>query len=401
MRLLLANQDPVGGAGEVDLDEIVTEPSRPLTELLEGWFGDGPLVQLLGGAVDAVSQVIVIIVVAAIAVLLLRRAIVRGVRRASSPDTPRGRRLRQRVGLLEEGRSVHSLRRAQRAEAMGALARSVVGLVVWTIAVFTILGTTFGINLGPLVAGAGIIGIAFGFGAQDLVKDFLSGVFMLIEDQYGVGDLIDVGEASGTVEAITLRTTRIRDVTGTLWHIPNGEIARVGNMSQEWSRALLDVRVSHGTDVDSVIALIEQVGVEMSQEASYREQFLDVPDVWGVEEIGPDAIDIRMVIKTQPAKQFAIARELRRRIKAAFDAAGVEIPVAQRSIRIRHPHEQRPDPPEVPAPIDPVAARHAIEHAVAGDRGPEVLEGQDLPDPPDPARTDDTSGADDGPDDGR
>jgi hypothetical protein len=209
-----------------------------------------------------------------------------------------------------------------------------VSVVIWTIVVITILGV-FGVNLGPLIAGAGIIGIAIGFGAQDLVKDFLSGVFMLLEDQYGVGDIIDAGEAAGVVEGVTLRSTRVRDVTGTLWHIPNGEIRRIGNMSQEWARALLDIGVAYGTDVDVASQLILRVATDMAHEDDYQEVFLDEPEIWGVENLGTDSVDIRLVIKTQPGQQYAIARELRRRIKRAFDTAEVEIPFPQRTVWLR------------------------------------------------------------------
>jgi small-conductance mechanosensitive channel len=396
---VLLAQDPTGTneGTSIDPEDIFTgDPSRPITELLAEWFGDGPLVELLGIAIDAIAQVLLIVVVASVALWLLRRAIDRGVARASDPDAPRGRRLRRRVGLSDSSPATFSARRAQRAEAIGALARSILGVVVWSIAVFTILGTTFAINLGPLVAGAGILGIAIGFGAQDLVKDFLSGVFMLIEDQYGVGDIIDVGEATGVVEGVTLRTTRIRDVTGTLWHVPNGEIARVGNKSQKWSRAILDVGVAYSTDIDTAIALIERVAVEMSEEDGYREQFLDAPDVWGVEALGADSVDIRLVIKTEPAKQFAIARELRRRIKAAFDTAGIEIPFPQRTLWLRRDQNAEV---AVPDPVEEERIERAAQAAAVGDRGPEVLEGQDLPEPP-PADEGPAGGSVDGSDDG-
>src|SRR5262249_14036331 len=125
----------------------------------------------------------------------------------------------------------------------------IVGVVVWTIAAFMILGE-LGLDLGPLLAGAGIAGVALGFGAQHMVRDFLAGIFLLIEDQFGGGDVIDAGPPSGTVEGVSRRTTRLRDVEGNVWHIPNGNIERVANKSQEWSRALLDIRVSYDTEID-------------------------------------------------------------------------------------------------------------------------------------------------------
>jgi small conductance mechanosensitive channel len=179
------------------------------------------------------------------------------------------------------------------------------------------------------------VGVALGFGAQDLVSDFISGMFMLLEDQYGVGDIIDAGEATGTVEGISLRTTRLRSVDGTLWYIPNGEIRRLGNMSQDWARALLDIGVAYDTDTDRASAIIERVAASMAEEEEYKGKFLDTPEVWGVERLAADAVEIRLVIKTTPGDQYAIARELRRRIKHAFDAEGIEIPFAQRTLWIR------------------------------------------------------------------
>ncbi len=198
--------------------------------------------------------------------------------------------------------------------------------VIWTIAVFLILGQ-FGVNLGPLIAGAGIVGVALGFGSQSLVKDFISGVFILIEDQFGVGDLVDVGEATGTVTAVSLRTTRLRAIDGTVWHVPNGEIRRVGNKSQHWSRALLDIQVAYGTDIPTARAVIKRVA-----DALWHEQpdtIIEEPEVWGVEQLGPNAIDIRMALKTKPSEQFEVGRQLRERINAAFEAEGIEIPSHQ------------------------------------------------------------------------
>jgi small conductance mechanosensitive channel len=324
------------GTGESIVERV--EPQRPVTELLEGWFGDGPVVQLVANSIDVVSQALIIALVAWVASLLVRRVIRRTVRRAGADpaDTsPARARVRRTLSFGDDTGATVSARRAQRAQALGAMAESISRAAIWSIALVTILGTTFGVNLGPLIAGAGIIGIALGFGAQGLVRDFLSGVSMLAEDQFGVGDTIDVGDATGVVEGVSLRTTRVRDVTGTLWHVPNGEIRRVGNMSQEWSRALLDIGIAYGTDIDAAAEIIGTVATDMAEEPEHRDSFLDAPEVWGVEDLGADSVAIRLVIKTQPGRQWAIARELRRRIKNAFDAAGIEIPFPQRTLWLR------------------------------------------------------------------
>lgn len=304
-----------------------------LMELLRRHIDNDFLLALIDTLLSPGLNILLILILASVASIVAKRLIARAVDRSKAPSDGRRNDLRRKIGLAE-GDPLDSLRRAQRAEAVGALARSIVSVVIWTLAVFMVLGQ-IGINLGPLIAGAGIIGVALGFGAQDLVKDFLSGVFMLAEDQYGVGDVIDAGAAIGVVEGISLRTTRVRDVTGTLWHLPNGEIARVGNMSQDWARALLDVGVSYGTDLEIASEIIQRVASEMAHDPEFEDHFLGEPEIWGVQDLGPDSVDIRLVIRTKPGEQWGIARELRRRIKTAFDVADVEIPFPQRTVWLR------------------------------------------------------------------
>jgi small conductance mechanosensitive channel len=273
---------------------------------------------------------------------LARRAIRRFV---ASFDDPGLRRtvalVRQRSpGALAEPGTDRAL---QRARTMGAVFRSVTTAAVWSVAALMVFAE-FDVNLGPLIAGAGIVGVALGFGAQSLVKDFLSGIFMLLEDQFGVGDVIDCGEATGVVEGVNLRTTRLRDVEGTVWHVPNGQIVRVGNKSQEWSRALLDVEVAYDTDVPAAIALIKQVADEVWHHEELASSVLDEPEVWGVERIGPDGIAIRLVVRTRPADQWMVLRELRQRLKAALDAAGIETAIP-RTVWVRPPGSVLPDGP--------------------------------------------------------
>jgi small conductance mechanosensitive channel len=216
----------------------------------------------------------------------------------------------------------------QRAETLAAVLRSLGRAVIWTVAGLTVLGE-FDINLGPLLAGAGIVGVAVGFGAQTLVRDFLSGVFMLIEDQFGVGDVIDAGEASGVVEGVSLRTTRLRDVEGTVWHIPNGEIKRVGNKSQEWSRAVLDIQVAHGTDLRRAEEVIKEVADRVWRDERWSASVIEEPEVWGVQGMGATGITIRLVVKTRPGDQDRVLRALRSAISDAFREAGIQVPVVQ------------------------------------------------------------------------
>jgi small-conductance mechanosensitive channel len=267
------------------------------------------------------ATALLILAVAWVANRLVRRSIRRLV---ASMSEDRGLAALRAPDALARTGEIPSLRRVQRAETVGALLASVASFGIWTLAGLMALGT-LGLDLGPLIAGAGIVGVAIGFGSQNLVRDFISGVFMLMEDQYGVGDVVDAGPATGTVEGVGLRTTRLRDVNGTLWHIPNGEIRRVGNRSQGWARALVDVEVAYSTDLDDTTRTIEQVAHDLYADAHWAPKILEPPEVWGVEELGPEGIRVRLVAKTRPLEQWKVARELRARLKVAFDQAGIEV----------------------------------------------------------------------------
>jgi small-conductance mechanosensitive channel len=234
-------------------------------------------------------------------------------------------------------------RRATRAETLGRLAKNVLGVAIWTIATFMILGE-FGFDLAPLIASAGIAGVALGFGAQSVVADFLSGVFMLFEDQYGVGDVVDLGEATGTVENVQLRVTRVRSVDGVVWYVRNGEVVRVGNMSQHWSRAILDIGVAYDADLPRVKELMLGAARDLAGEDDWSADVLDDPQVWGIEQLAADSVVVRLVLKVSPGRQFAVARELRERIKERFDAEGVEIPFPQRTVWVRPTAGDDPGP---------------------------------------------------------
>ena len=231
-------------------------------------------------------------------------------------------------------------RARQRAKTLGVLFKSIASAVVGVVTFMMLLGE-FDINLGPLIAGAGIVGVAVGFGAQSLVRDLLSGIFMLIEDQYGVGDVIDVGEATGTVESVGLRTTRIRDIRGTLWHIPNGEIRRVGNMSQVWARAILDIDVAYDTDLDLAMQTIKDVADALWEEQLEEATIVEEPVISGVQNFGSDAVTIRLSVRPEPSEQWSTGRMLRKRIKEAFDLAGIEIPFPQRTVWLRTEEDQK------------------------------------------------------------
>jgi moderate conductance mechanosensitive channel len=276
---------------------------------------------------DALARPIRILVVLLVAWVLVRvsRRLVNRLVRHLSGGVEKVASMR-RVALVDTG-PIPQARRTQRAETIGAVLRSVVAIVIWSIAALTIL-EALGVNLAPLIAGAGIVGIALGFGAQSLVRDFLSGLFMLVEDQYGVGDVIDTGVANGTVEGVSLRTTRLRDADGVVWHVPNGAIVRVGNESQQWSRAVVDVEVAYQADLAAATDVISQVADQLAQDDTFSALILAAPSVLGVESLGPARVVIRVVVRTRPQEQWRVARELRLRIKAALDAADIAAPPA-------------------------------------------------------------------------
>ena len=277
------------------------------------------------------AAILLLVVLGLVLRWLAHRAIDRLARRAAEGTIP-GVIARGRVPqLLLEQNPALSERREQRANTMASLLKSITTGVVMAVVLFMAIAQ-LGYNIAPLLASAGILGVALGFGAQSLVKDFISGIFMILEDQYGVGDSIDVGNATGTVEAVGLRVTRLRDVNGTVWYVRNGEILAVGNMSQNWARTVLDIPVAFSEDLTRVRRLLREVAHEVYVDPEYADDILEEPEVWGVERWEPDGVVVRVVLKTAPLRQWSVAREMRERIKDRFDAEGIEIPLPQRVV---------------------------------------------------------------------
>jgi len=235
-------------------------------------------------------------------------------------------KFKRKTGLSRlETSETPSYRLVQRAETISTALRGIATFAIYALAMVLII-QTFNIELGPLFAGAGILGVVLGFGAQTMIRDFLAGFFIIAEDWYGVGDIVDAGEASGTVEQVTLRATRLRDINGVVWNIPNGEIRRAGNKSQQWGRAVLDIGVALDTDIDFAQEVIKEAADQLASDEAHATEIIDEPEVLGVEAIGTDRIVIRVIVKTTPSSQWNIARELRARIKTAFDSRGIELP---------------------------------------------------------------------------
>jgi small-conductance mechanosensitive channel len=229
--------------------------------------------------------------------------------------------------------------REQRAITLAGIFKGVSKIVIVLIAGLTILDI-LGINTAPLIAGAGVAGLAISFGAQNLIRDFISGFFILLENQYRIGDVIRAAGVSGQVEDMNLRITVLRDLEGVAHFIPNGEIKVVSNLAKEWSRAVVNVGVAYKEDLDRVVSVLNTVGQELSRDPIFGQGILEPPQVLGVENFGESQVTLRIVTKTRPLKQWETARELRRRIKAAFDNEGIEMPYPHRVVYSRTSPEQ-------------------------------------------------------------
>ena len=320
-----------------------TNPLVPRTTCTDGtlctWVYDQTGNQTAANVTDWVvgkpSALVGLILIGLVVRWLLHRLIDRLVRRAEHGVLPNrlsraisGGRVGAALNLREDPGYT---RRVQRAATMGSLLKSIVSGVVFAVIALMFI-SELGYDIAPLIASAGILGVALGFGSQTLVKDFLSGIFMIFEDQYGVGDVVDLGEASGTVEAVSLRVTRLRDVNGTVWYVRNGEILRVGNMSQNWARTVLDVTVGYAEDLVRVRRVLEEVAHDLWEDEDFKGLIIEEPEVWGVESLGVDGIVVRVTLKTAPMEQWGVARAMRERVKARFEHEGINLAVAQRVV---------------------------------------------------------------------
>ncbi|WP_084181288.1 mechanosensitive ion channel family protein [Jatrophihabitans endophyticus] len=273
--------------------------------------------------IEAPIRIAAIIVIGLLIRSIARRAIDRAVRpvQGAGTGTPRILRpFRERLHTSSflESSGLISERRAQRAATLGSVLKSAASATIFVICFLLIL-SELRIDLAPFIAGTSIVGVALGFGAQNIVKDFLTGMFMLLEDQYGVGDVIDFEKASGTVEAVGLRSTRLRDVNGTVWYVRNGEVVRVGNKSQGFATVVLDIPVSVTADTAEASTAMLQIAKDMAEEEAWKPVFMKEPELLGVEDMSRDQTVIRLTARVRPLEQWRTARELRRRIRAEFD----------------------------------------------------------------------------------
>lgn len=221
-------------------------------------------------------------------------------------------------------------RRRQRLHAIGGALRSAAGVIIWLTAIVLVLAQF--VNLRPILAGAGLAGLIVGFGAQNMIRDFLAGISMLVEDQFGVGDWIDVDGTVGEVEQVGLRVTRIRDIDGVVWHIPNGVMQKVGNLTQRWARATLDVPFALDTSIPHARGVVERVAKQLAVDPEWGQDIIAPPEIWGVQSWGPEGLSLRLVIATRPLRNWDVVRQLRERLKHAFEQEGIRMPAEMHEI---------------------------------------------------------------------
>ena len=351
--LPLAADAPDASTTLKETHENVTNAASFIEENWAGWLYLG-------------LRILLIIVIAAALRSVVRKSLTKLITRMNrGAEAVEGTAL---GGLL-----VNAERRRQRSEAIGSVLRSVASFLILGTAGLMVLGA-LDINLGPLLASAGVAGVAIGFGARNLVTDFLSGVFMILEDQYGVGDKIDAGVASGEVVEVGLRVTKLRGDNGEIWYVRNGEIKRIGNLSQGWATASVDMQVKPSESLTRIREVIQDVSDAMAKESPWDERLWGPVEVLGLDEVLLASMTVKVTAKTMPGQQFAVERELRWRIKEAFDAAGIGIVGGL------------PAADEEDAPADPSAAV-APPSALVNPTSPQSLAATPIPAPTGPRIT--------------
>lgn len=296
----------------------ITSPSDLANPDTWGWIG-GQLLSFGG----TLLQILGIIVGVAVAAWILRVVIRRVVDRIVN-----GAKVKARVDDTQalDRSPLSAVRLVQRTRTLGTILQNIVNVVLVIVALVWIAGIVAPNALASLTLLTAAIGAGLGFGAQNIVKDVLNGIFIVAEDQIGIGDVVDLGLATGIVEFVSVRITHVRDVNGTLWYVRNGEITRIGNMSQGWSRVIIDLAVPVDADIDDVEKAMLTAAKTMAKETKWRSRIIEQPEIWGLESISGDALVIRLVMKTRSSAKDDVARELRARLKKAIDAMGIALP---------------------------------------------------------------------------
>ncbi len=365
-------------------------------------------------------QVLGIIIGVAVAAWILRVVIRRVVDRIVN-----GAKSKARVDDTQalDRSPLSAVRLVQRTRTLGTILQNIVNVILVIVALVWIAGIVAPDALASLTLLTAAIGAGLGFGAQNIVKDVLNGIFIVAEDQIGIGDVVDLGLATGIVEFVSVRITHVRDVNGTLWYVRNGEITRIGNMSQGWSRVIIDLAVPADADLDDVEKAMLSAAKTMAKETKWRSRIIEQPEIWGLESIGGDALIVRLVMKTRSSAKDDVARELRARLKRAIDDLGIALPrlnsivltgaEGAQSVRGAHPPKTKETPVTVDSsrPVwkprrrskplstsgDDDAGGHGVEKKPVRDAAPTTavdLPGADTPKPTPPAvRADDGGSA--------
>lgn len=285
------------------------------------------LIDFFAGS-EVVTRIVLILLGGIITILVVRFAIKRVVHQVVSG-------VKKAHGVTDtqalETSPVEAMRQVQRTRTLGSVLNGFAGWLIGIIVLLMVLAES-GVSVTPLIASAGIIGAALGFGAQSLVKDMLNGLFMVFEDQLGVGDVVDVGDVTGVVERLGIRVTEIRDVNGTLWFVRNGEILHVGNFSQDWARVILDIPVPYDSDVARVQERLLDTARAFKLRPEWRRKVLEEPEVWGIESISAEALVVRLVLKVRGGEQWAAKRALHADIKTALDQEGIDLSPLNRMV---------------------------------------------------------------------
>ncbi|WP_062287735.1 mechanosensitive ion channel family protein [Demequina phytophila] len=330
---------------------FATSPEPSPSPTLEGPAGDvqnlwEDLTSDTSGQFLGLGIAILLLVIAWFVGRAVIRGIVLGIEKGTPLDGRARRALRKaKIKVAEPDTMELRLegeRRRQRAKTIGRVLNSTLLVILITIGVTTLL-SMIGVPVAPLMASAGVVGVALGFGAQSLVKDVLSGVFMLLEDQYGVGDVVNLGEATGSVEEVGLRCTRLRSLDGTVWYVPNGEITRVGNMTRMWSRALVEVRFAYDTDIEAAReAMIDAVKAAQDKHKKVAAAILGEAEVAGIESLEYNAVMLRLLVQTNPAAQWDVQREVRHEMRRIFAERGIELAVPGEAMVVDAGSSRRP-----------------------------------------------------------
>lgn len=294
--------------------EDISVQANAITE----WFSDNSSA-LITGFVNIVIIVLVAIVVRTVLGRIIDKTTARMV---TSQQRLTGTKVAGRI--VKQAETSRAERQKQRADTVASVLKSISTILIYGVAGVTIIGQ-FGISIGPILASAGVVGLAVAFGAQSLVQDFMSGIFMMVEDQYGVGDVVDVGDAVGTVEGVSLRVTKIRDLNGGLWYVRNGEIMRVCNMNQDWANAVIELPLDYSVDLDTAKQVIQRSIDEFADNPEIAPRIIERPDISGVVAIGNGAVTVRVMVTTRPGAQWELGRELRAYLKSGLDRANIKV----------------------------------------------------------------------------